>query len=61
MNTSTGYVINNHNSIDYTKKRDESSTNRYLRGNNGLPDSVEIYYMLPASTPNQYANMEYNK
>ena len=31
MNTSTGYVINNHNSIDYTKKRDEISTNRYLR------------------------------
>ena len=28
MNSSTSYVIKNHNSIDYTKKRYETSTNR---------------------------------
>ena len=28
MNSSTGYDINNHNSIDYTKKIDEIYTNR---------------------------------
>ena len=36
MNNSTVSVINNHNSVDYTHKRDEISSNIYLRGNNGL-------------------------
>ena len=36
MSISTWSVINNHNSIGYTNNRDEVSTNRYLRGNNGL-------------------------
>ena len=31
MNSSTGYVINNHNFIDYTNKRDGIYTNIYLR------------------------------
>ena len=31
MNSYTGSVINNQNSIDYTNKRDEISTNKYLR------------------------------
>ena len=60
MNISTRSEINNHNSIDYTKKRYEISTNIYLRENNGLSDGVDIDYMLPASTLNQYFNMEYN-
>ena len=30
MNGSTRYVINNLNIINYTNKRDEFSTNRYL-------------------------------
>ena len=53
-------VINNHNSVDYTKKRDEISTNIYLRGNNGLLHGVYIDDMLPESSPNQYFSMEYN-
>ena len=57
MNSSTGSVINNNNLIDYTNKRDEFSTNIYLRENNGLPDGVYIEDMLPASALNQYANM----
>ena len=60
MNNSTGYVINNHNLIDYIKKRDEISTKGYWRENNGLMDSVDIDYMSPASVFNQYVNMEYN-
>ena len=60
MNISTGSVINNQNSIDYANKRDEISTNIYLRGKNGLPDGVEIDDLLPASTLNQYVNTEYN-
>ena len=59
MNSFTGYDINNHNSIDYTKERDEISTNIYL-GKNGLLDGVDIDNMLPASALNQYVNMEYN-
>ena len=58
MNISTGSVINNKNSIDYENKRDEISTNKYLRGNNGLPYGIEIDDMLPASATNQYVNME---
>ena len=60
MNSSTGSVIRNQNSIYYTNKRDEMSTNKYLRENNGLPNSVDIDDILPVSAPNQYVNMEYN-
>ena len=60
MNSYTGSVINNQNSIDYTNKRDEISTNKYLRENTGLPDGVDIDDMLPASAPTQYFNTEYN-
>ena len=42
VNSSIGYVTNNHDFIDYTKKIYEISTNRYFRGNNGLPDDIEI-------------------
>ena len=59
INSPTGSVIKNHNSIDHTKKRGEIFTNRYLRENNGLTDGVNIYDVLPASALNQYANMEY--
>ena len=45
MNSSTGFVINNHNYIDYTKKRYEIYSNKYLRENNILTDGVDIYYM----------------
>ena len=30
MNSSTGFVINNHNPIDLKKKRDKFTTNIYL-------------------------------
>ena len=58
INSSTGYESKNHNTIDYTKKRDELSTNRYLMENNGLPDCVGIDVMLTESSINQYFNME---
>ena len=57
MNSSTGYFINNHNSIDYTKKRDGISTNTYLRENNGLLDGVDIDDMLLAYPPNKYVKI----
>ena len=57
MNSSTGSVIKNHNSIYYKNKWDENSTNKYLRGDNGSPDSVNIDNMLPASALNKYVNM----
>ena len=60
MNSSTVYLIRNQNSIEFTKKRDEIYTNKYLRGNNGIPDGADIDEMLPASAPNQYFNMEHN-
>ena len=60
MSSSTVYESKNHNSTYYTKKRDDISTNIYLRGDNGLQDGVDIYYMLPVSAPNQYVDMEYN-
>ena len=50
MNIYTVSESNNHNSIDYTKKKDEISTNIYFMENNGLPDGVGIDVMLPAST-----------
>ena len=52
MNSYTGYESKSHNSIDYTKKRDEFFTNIYLRENNGLPDGVGIDDILPASALN---------
>ena len=58
INSSTVYVINNHNYIDYTKNIYESSNNRHVKGNNGLLGGVGIDDMLPASAPNQYVNME---
>ena len=60
MNSSTGSESKNHNSMDYTKKIEDISTNRYLIENNVLPDDVGIDIMLPASTLNQYSNTEYN-
>ena len=53
INSYTGSFINNHNSIDYTKKRDKTSTNIYLWQNTGSLDGVNIDYMLPESTPNK--------
>ena len=49
MNSSTVSDIKNHNSVDYTNKIDEISTNVYLGENNGLPDGVDIGGMLPSS------------
>ena len=60
MYSSTGSMIKNHNSIDYTNKIDVISTNKYLRENIGLPDGVYIDDMFPPSAPIQYVNMEYN-
>ena len=60
MNRFTGSHIKNHNSVHYTNKRDETSTNRYLSVNNELLDGVDIKNMLPASTLNSYVNMKYN-
>ena len=57
MNSSTVSIIKNHNSIDYTKQRDEISANRYLMENNGLTVGIDIDYMLNAYTYNQYVNM----
>ena len=54
MNIYTGYESKNSNSIDYTNKRDKISTQKIFKGNNGLPDGVVIYDMLPASALNQY-------
>ena len=60
MNSSTGYFIRNQNSIDYTKKIDRISTNKYLRENIGLLDGVNNDDMLPVSATNKYVNKEYN-
>ena len=57
INIPTVSVIKNNNNIYYTNKRDEISTNRYLRENNGLPYGINIDDMLPAPAPNQYVNM----
>ena len=57
INSSTGSKSKNHNSIDYTNKRDNFSTNGYLMENNILPDGVGIDDMLPSSALNQYFNM----
>ena len=60
MNSYTGYESKSHNSIDYTKKIDRISTNKYLRGNIGLLDGVNNDDMLPVSATNKYVNKEYN-
>ena len=60
INISTGYESKNHNSVDYTKKRYEICTNRYLMENNVLSDGVGIYDMLPSFANNQYVNRWYN-
>ena len=60
INSSTGSVIRNNNSIEYKNKIDEISTRKDLMGNNGLTDGVDIDNMLPECAPNQYVNMEYN-
>ena len=60
MNIVTVSVINNHKYVDYTQKIYEIYINRYLRGNNELPDCVDIYDMSPVSVHNQYSDMEYN-
>ena len=60
MNSSTGSESKNHNTIYYTKKRDEISNNIYLMENNGLLNGVGIDVMLPISRLNQHANMLYN-
>ena len=60
MNSSTRSIMMNQNYIYYTYKRDEIYTIKYLRGNNGLSEVLDIYDMLPVSALNQYANMEYN-
>ena len=57
-NSSTGSESKNHNSINYTNKIDEISTNRYLMENIELPDGVGIDVMLPVSKLNQYSNTE---
>ena len=58
INSSTGSVIRNNNSIEYKNKIDEISTRKDLMGNNGLTDGVDIDNMLPECAPNQYVNME---
>ena len=60
INSSTRSVRKYHDSIDYTNKRDEIFTNRYLREKNVLQVCVYIDYMLPASALNQYVNTENN-
>ena len=60
INSSMGSVINNHNYIDYTKKRYEIFTNRQLIENIVLTDGVEIHDMLPESALNKYVNIKYN-
>ena len=57
INSSAASESNNHNSIDYTKKRDENYPNIYVMENNGFPDGVGIDVMLPAPTINQCDNM----
>ena len=52
MNGSNVSESKNNNYINYKKKRDDISTNRYLMKNNGLPDGVGIDVMLPTSALN---------
>ena len=60
MKSYTRSESKNQDSIEYTKKRDEISTNICLLENNRLPDGIGIDYMLPAYALYQYVNMEYN-
>ena len=60
MNIITVFEANNHNSIYSTKKIDEIYPYRSEIENTGLRDGVDIYAVIPLSTLNLYANMEYN-
>ena len=60
MNSNTLYKANNNNYVDYTKKSDQNTPNRYEIENTGLKDGDDIDVMLSTSTLNKYANMEYN-
>ena len=60
INSPTGSESKNHNSIYSTNKIDEIYPNIYGMETNVLQDVVDIDYMLPVSTLNKYANMEYN-
>ena len=57
MNSQTLSESNNHNSIDYTKKRDGNVTNVSELKDNGLQDGVDTGAILSLSTLHQYANM----
>ena len=57
MNSHTLSEANNHNSIDYTKKRDGNVSNVSEMEDTELQDGVDIDVMLPASTLHQYSNM----
>ena len=61
MKSHTLSEANNHNSTDYTNQRDGNVSNMSEMEYTVLHDVVEIDVMLPASTPHQYANKEYNK
>ena len=58
MNSSTQYVTNSKDTIDYTKERDAIYTNICLRWKNEFPDGLDIDYMLCACAPNHYVNMK---
>ena len=60
INSHTLYEANNHNSIDYTRKRDENSPNRSEMENSVLQDGIDIGVMLPESALQQYSNLEDN-
>ena len=57
INNSSVSVINNHNSIGYTKTWNEISIKRYLSKNNELPYGVYIDDILPEFTSHQYIKM----
>ena len=47
MTSCSGFESNNHNTIYYTKKRDEIYSVKYTKENNALPLDVDIALMLP--------------
>ena len=55
MNGSTGSIIRNHNYIDYKKKRDEISTNKYIRE---IMDFQMVYKFMICSLHPHFINME---
>ena len=60
INSTNGSESKNHSSVDYTYDIVETSTIRYVMENDGLPYCVGVGSLLPASTLNQYSNIEYN-